>query len=258
MSSVISDLAKRFAALEAEVKELRAENELLKMAVPLSAVTEALRLGSADEKKAWVSAAQEVINEFAAAPAAAAAAKKPAKEPKAKRATTNADGPKDWNAFVNSVQREMAAAAGVDVDGLSVEELKEAAKKVGAGWQAALKEASIRKRMLEKGEERSVAEAALAAEKSEAKAKKAAKKEGEEKPAPKKAAAAPKPKKSKKAEPSLEEQMAELGMSVREIEGVRYIIDDASGEAFTVNEDGSFGDRVGIYDADAELIDTTA
>lgn len=258
MSSVISALEKRLAALEEKVAELKTENELLKMAAPLASVTEGLRLASADEIQAWMDACNEVAAKFGGK--VSSAAPKKAAAPK-KRATTNTEGPKDWNAFVNSVQREMAAAAGVDVDGLSAEELKEAAKKVGAGWQAALKEASIRKRMLEKGEERSVAEAALAAEKSEAKAKKAAKKEGmEEKPAAaKKAAAAPKPKKAKKAAtPSLEEQMAELGMSVREVDGVKYIVDDASGEAFTVNEDGSFGDRVGVYDADAKLIDTSA
>lgn len=255
--SSLAELSKKLAALSEQVAELKAENELLKMALPLAAITEALRLGSADEKKAWVEAAQEVIAEHAPASAAAPAGKKAAKEPKAKRATTNTDGPKEWNAFVNSVQREMAAAAGVDVE-LTEKDFKEAAKKVGAGWQEALKEAAIRKRMVEKGEERSVAEAALKEEKAAAKAKKAAK--GEEKEEkPKKVAAAPKPKKAKKAaEPSLEDQMAELGMSVREVDGQKYIVDDESGEAFALEEDGSFGERVGIYDGDAGLIDTSA
>ena len=252
--SSLAELSKKLAALSEQVAELKAENELLKMALPLAAITEALRLGSADEKKAWVEAAQEVIAEHA--PASASPKKAAAKEPKAKRATTNVDGPKEWNAFVNSVQREMAAAAGVDTE-LTEKDFKEAAKKAGAGWQEALKEAAIRKRMLEKGEERSVAEAALKEEKAAQKAKKAAK--GEEKEVkPKKTAAAPKPKKAKKAEPSLEEQMAELGMSVREVDGQKYIVDDESGEAFTLEEDGSFGERVGIYDADAGLIDASA
>jgi len=174
------------------------------------------------------------------------------KSPKAKRATTNTEGPKDWNSFVNSVQREMAASAGVDMDGLSDKDLKAAAKKVGAGWQEALKEAAIRKRMLEKGDERSVAEVALKEEKAAAKMKKADKKE-KTPTTPKKAAKA-----KESAVSSLEKEMAELGMSVREVEGVSYIIDDESGESFTINEDGSFGDRVGIYDAGIGAIDTTA
>ena len=202
----------RLVALETQMAELKVENEMLKTAMPATSK----------------------------------------KSPKTKRATTNTEGPKDWNSFVNSVQHEMAASAGVDVDGLSEKEFKEAAKKMGAGWQEALKEAAIRKRMTEKGEERSVVEIALKEEKAAAKMKKADKKE--KKPStPKKAT-----KSKKSVETSLEKEMAELGMSIREVEGVSYIIDDESGETFTINEDGSFGDRVGIYDAEIGTIDTTA
>lgn len=257
MSSVISELKSRLDALEAQVAALKTENELLKMATPLAAVTEGLRVASADQIQAWMDACNEIAAKYQGSVAAPTPAKKPAKE---KRATTNTEGPKDWNVFVNSVQREMAAAAGVAVDELSEKELKEAAKKVGAGWQAALKEAAIRKRMEETGVDRSAAEMTLKEEKDAKKEKKAAKGEKAEKK-PKAVAPTATPKKvskKKAAEPTLEEQMAELGMSVREVDGVKYIVDDSSGEAFTVNEDGSFGDRVGIYDADAELIDTTA
>jgi hypothetical protein len=207
-----TEMLNRLVALETQMAELKVENEMLKTAMPATSK----------------------------------------KSPKTKRATTNTEGPKDWNSFVNSVQHEMAASAGVDVDGLSEKEFKEAAKKMGAGWQEALKEAAIRKRMTEKGEERSVVEIALKEEKAAAKMKKADKKE--KKPStPKKAT-----KSKKSVETSLEKEMAELGMSIREVEGVSYIIDDESGETFTINEDGSFGDRVGIYDAEIGTIDTTA
>lgn len=207
-----TEMLNRLVALEVQMAELKVENEMLKTAMPATSK----------------------------------------KSPKTKRATTNTEGPKDWNSFVNSVQHEMAASAGVDVDGLSEKEFKEAAKKMGAGWQEALKEAAIRKRMTEKGEERSVVEIAFKEEKAAAKMKKADKKE--KKPStPKKAT-----KSKKSVETSLEKEMAELGMSIREVEGVSYIIDDESGEAFTINEDGSFGDRVGIYDAEIGVIDTTA
>ena len=206
------ELLNRLASLEAEMAELKMENEMLKTTMP-------------------------------------AASKK---SPKTKRTTTNTEGPKDWNSFVNSVQHEMAASAGIDVDGLSEKEFKEAAKKMGAGWQEALKEAAIRKRMMEKGEERSLAEVALKEEKVAAKMKKVDKKE--EKPLASKTVATVK----KTLEASLEKEMAELGMSVHQVKGVSYIIDDASCETFAINEDGSFGDRVGIYDAGIGAIDTTA
>lgn len=214
-----TELLNRLAALEAQMADLKMENEMLKTAMPVS-----------NSKKS----------------------------PKAKRTTTNAEGPKDWNSFVNSVQREMAASAGVDMDGLSEKEFKESAKKMGAGWQVALKEAAIRKRMMEKGEERSVAEVSLKEEKAATKMKKVDKKE-EKVATPKKTKTVTTPKETVKKSigASLEKEMAELGMSVREVEGVSYIIDDASGETFTINEDGSFGDRVGIYDAEIGSIDTT-
>lgn len=212
-----TDLLNRLIALETQMAELKVENEMLKTTVPTSSK----------------------------------------KSPKAKRATTNTEGPKEWNSFVNSVQHEMAASAGVDMDGLSEKEFKEEAKKVGAGWQEALKEAAIRKRMMEKGDERSVVEVALKEEKSAAKMKKADKKE-KTPTTPKKTAKKTAESKESVKDTWLKKEMAELGMSMREVEGVSYIIDDESGESFTINEDGSFGDRVGIYDAEIGAIDTTA
>lgn len=205
--SSLADLAKRLAALEEEMAELREENRQLK-------------------------------------------SKKVAKP---KRAATNATGPAEFNTLVKSVWREMVATKGVDVDDLSDEDFKTAAKDAGVTYHAAMKEAGIRHRMMEKGLSHAEAEAELNASKASAKEKKVAKEKKEEKPIKSKPASKP-----KKAEPTIEEQMEALGMSIREVDGAKYFIDNDSGEAYSMTETGEFGERAGVYDADSDVIDTTA
>jgi hypothetical protein len=262
MSSIVTKLAERLTALEALVSELKAENELLKMAVPLGAVTEGLNLASDEEKKAWVSAVQDVLAEHAEDSAPAKKKKAAAsKADKPKRATTNASGPAEWNVFVTSVQQEMAATAGLDWDSFADDKSRKTAlTKAGCGWQAALKEASIRKRMQEKSLDREEAEKQHAEEKTAAKEKREAKKAGDE---PKKTAkkAAGSKKAAKKAEPeeevSIEDQMASLGFEIKEIGGVQYALETSSGALFTI-ADGLPDEPAGEYDAEKDEIVASA
>jgi hypothetical protein len=278
----------KIAALEERMAEL----ETL-LADPLALFARALKSASAEEAKEWVLAAHEKImahkelwssGEDAEAPAKAPKGKKAPKEKKA--ATTNKEGPTVWNTFVSSVQRELAEAAGVDRDSFfedvdeddaaAVEKaeakFKEAAKKAGADWQVALKEASIQKKMTEKGLSREDAEAEAAAErekKGAAKAKKAASVASSEASSVRSApsvASAPKPaKKAPKAKkPAVDEtavemvkeagasdedlaELATLNIFPRLLEDMVYYMDLSSKEVYQVEEGGILGERIGVY-----------
>ena len=118
----MSSIEKRFVALEAQMAELKAENELLKMQIPMAAITEGLKAASPADITAWMEAC------------AAVAAKHEVKAPKVKKGKkasspssddeeqekekkpktiTNAAGPAEWNAFKQAVWHEMAAENGI-------------------------------------------------------------------------------------------------------------------------------------------------
>ena len=139
MSTTVSSISARIAALEAGMADLRAENELLKMQMPLEAFTEGLKAASPEQLAAF----------FAAAELPAKKGKKAAKtaEEKAKK-TTNPEGPSAWNVFVNATWHEMAAEKGV-VSEAHDAAFKKASATVGVTYQSAMKEASRRKAELE-------------------------------------------------------------------------------------------------------------
>ena len=122
--------------------ELRAENELLKMQMPLEALTAGLKAASPEEIAAFKKAA-EGLGE-----APVKKGKKAAKttEEKAKK-TTNPEGPAAWNAFINATWHEMAAEKGVV--GEHDDAFKKAAGAIGITFAVARAEASRRKAELE-------------------------------------------------------------------------------------------------------------
>lgn len=235
------DLLKtRLDVLEKQVSSLKAENELLKSVLPLSAITEALRSASDKEKLIWCKTVQDVLAEHVPESAPAKSAKG---EKKSKRAATNPEGPKEWNAFVRSVQKELMAARGAeDVDALSEEDLKKESKKLGLTRQECMREAGIRKRMMENGLGREEAIEAL----------------GKKKTPVKKTPAKKEVKKPVKKIATFEQDLEDAGFTIREVDGERYAVAE-DGEAFTLDqEEESLGNRVGIYDADSDVIDTDA
>jgi len=155
----MSSIEKRFVALEAQMAELKAENELLKMQkaqTPLAAITEGLKAASAADIAAWMEAC------------AAVAAKHEVKTPKAKKGKkasspssddeenekekkpkkiTNAAGPAEWNAFKQAVWHEMAAEHGIT--GEHNDAFKKAAAAAGITHDVARAEASRRKAEME-------------------------------------------------------------------------------------------------------------
>jgi hypothetical protein len=275
----------------------------------LADYTEAMKRATKEEAIAWIRACQELMDLHPEAfpdregPAAAK------KGPSVKKPSTNSSGPTEWNLKVKEVQCELAELAGVDYasffDGVGEDEtaqkkaqdaFNKAAGAVGAGWQIAMKEASIRKKMEEKDLSREDAEAEAAAEAEKKTEKKAARKgsiasAGSDSasvasaPAPaekplkaKKAkeavslaeaaglegeaepkAKAKKEKKAKKVVDLRKQQLEEAGLIEKEIDGQLYIIEPESGEAFFPGEDGEIlGERAGVYDADLEIVDTEA
>ena len=179
------------------------------MAITLSAITQALKDATAEEARAWVEQVQLIIDAHKGSPKKAKAVK-----------VKNSEGPKEWNIFVKSVQKEMAAESGVIYDSFSHDNddkaFKEAAKNVGATWLKARKEAMEPKAVEPK-------------EKAKAKAK---------------------------VKDALEDELAELNMEIKIIDGKRYAMDSMSHECFII--DGNIvGDRAGIYDIATRAIDTS-
>jgi len=130
----MSSIEIRLAALEKMVADLKTENELLKMLTPLEAVTEGLKAASPAEVAGWVEAC-----------AAAGVSKK--KAPKEEKKNTNPTGPAEFNAFIQAIWHERAAAAGVV--GNHDDAFKKASKEVGVTFQKAREEASRRKAEME-------------------------------------------------------------------------------------------------------------
>jgi hypothetical protein len=265
----------KIAALEERMAEL----ETL-LADPLALFTHALKSASEEEAKEWVLAAHEKIMAHQEQWSSEEAAEAPAKTPKGKKAskekkapTTNKEGPTAWNSFVKTVQRELAADAGVDYDSFFEDvdqddaeavkkadaKFKEAAKKAGADWQVALKEASARKDAAEGRDH-----AARVAEKAEKKAKKAASVAASEASSVRSTPSV-KPAKAKKSKvPAQDEtavemvkeagaseedlaELATLGIFPRILEDMVYYVDQSTKEVFSVEEGGICGERLGVY-----------
>lgn len=147
MTSIID----RLVALEATMAELKIENELLKMLTPLEAFTAGLKDASAEQVQAWAEACAEVAEAHGVGSSGEVKTKKgkkaKASEPKEKKKTTNAEGPSEWNIFVQATWHEMAAVKGIVGD--HDEAFKKACKEAGITYQGALKEAGVRRAALE-------------------------------------------------------------------------------------------------------------
>jgi hypothetical protein len=271
--AALTVILKRLEALEAEMKKLREENELLKMATPLEAFTNGLRLASPEEVQEWYDLCQEKAEELgletSSTPARAGGGKK---EGKTKRKTTNADGPKEWNVFIQATWESMLAEKGVEVP-TDDKEFKKAAKEAGVSYQAAMTEAGIRKRAAEKNISRKEAAAELSAGRDARAEKRDEKKEGKKPakkstPAPaKKTAPATKKPAKKTAEPEEDEEedeeddedlaaaFEEAGFVEMEIGGCLFYMDKESLEVFTREAKYVVGEKVGVYDAATETIE---
>ena len=157
----MSSIEKRFVALEAQMAELKAENELLKMQkvqTPLAAITEGLKAASAADIAAWMEACAAVAEKYGELKAPMPKAKKgkkaspssddEEKEKKKKpKKITNAAGPAEWNAFKQAVWHEMAAEHGIT--GEHNDAFKKAAAAAGITHDVARAEASRRKAEME-------------------------------------------------------------------------------------------------------------
>ena len=239
----MSSLEDRFAALEARVAELAAENELLKMQTPLQAFTEGLKAADEETVSAWMDACQ----------IAGGLEPKKAGKKSEKKAPTNPTGPQEWNLFVKETQKSMAAAEGVlyeaffeGVDTTSAAAMKKAedafnkasgAKK--AGWKDAMLEAKIRK---------AAAEGRQPTEKKPRAPKSSPAGGGG-------AAPAKKPKKTPSAESALEKtrkEAADLGLEEKIIDGTPCWL-ALDGEVYSLDLES----RLGVYDADADTINTS-
>ena len=131
----MSSIEMRLAALEAQVVELKTENELLKMLTPLEAITEGLKAATPAEVEGWMAACEAVAGKM---PAPKANASK-AKTPKDEKKNTNPTGPAEFNAFIQAIWHEMAAVEGVV--GEHNDAFKKASKEVGVTFQKAPKAA---------------------------------------------------------------------------------------------------------------------
>jgi len=194
-------------------------------------------------------------------------AKKSSKEPsspKEEKKTSTSCGPTEWNLFVKTTMREMAAAKGVlydsffaggDVDGGDAA-FKAAAKEAGVNWQCALKEAARRKNEME-GRDHEEEQAKKEAKKAAAAAKKEPKEPKEAKPKKEKKVKAAAPEAEASPETDFEKELAASNMVFKTIAEVRYIFDKDSSEVYETTGT-TFGDRVGIFDAVTGEIDRSA
>ena len=235
MATALSKLTERIAAMEEEMA-------LMKMSASVSSMTEGLRLATPEEAKEWVETAQTILALYGSA--SVGKSLKTEKTEKTAKTATNPGGPSEWNVFVQSTWQEMAAEKGVLMgDGEDAKALfKKQAAAAGVSYQSAMKEAGRRKDVLE-GRDTNEKQAKKVAAKEKRDAKKSAA------PTAVKKAAAP-VKKTTEAE----DLMAELGIVVKEIDGISYMVCD-DGEAFAINEDGTMGERAGVYDADSNTIE---
>lgn len=253
----MSSIEKRFVALEAQMAELKAENELLKMQkmqTPLAAIIEGLKAASAADIAAWMEACAAVAEKYGELKAPMPKAKKgkkassssdeeeKEKEKKPKK-ITNAAGPAEWNAFKQAVWHEMAAEHGIT--GEHNDAFKKAAAAAGITHDVARAEASRRKAEMEGEKEKKPAKKETPAKKEKAAEAPSAKAE------PVKAAALASP----KAEPmpadfdeaKCKADAESLGWVERNFNGVRCWL-DVSGDVFSYNGE----EIIGAYDEETD------
>ncbi len=256
----------RLAALEAQVVELKAENELLKMLTPLEAITEGLKAATPAEVEGWMAACEQVSGKMKKLPKAPKV-----KAPKDEKKNTNPAGPAEFNALIRAVWHEMAADAGVVGD--HGDAFIKASKEVGVTFQKARAEACRRKAEMEGKPAPVLKEPKVAAPKAAVKAavKPAAPKAAAPKAAAPKAAA-PKPAvKAPVAEPvpspkvpseqdilaatpdsddadraKMKAESEAYGWKAQLINGVACWVDYSNGECYSY--DGMT--TIGIYDAE--------
>ena len=265
----ISEILERLESLESEVKNLKKENKALKKGITLESFTEAMRMASEEQVQSWYDLCQERANELGLL------SESTDKRKKAPKKATNSEGPREWNIFVQSTWQDMLAEAGVEVPEDDAE-FKKVAKKAGISYQAAMKEAGIRKRAMEKGISKKDAEKEMKEENKEKKSKKSEKTESAPKtPSKKISPVAPNaPKKAEKvkeeekeeSEPESgaeeEEEDEELAKSLEDagfvemkIQGCLWYVDKENLSVYTRPEKYVLGDCVGTYDASTETIE---
>ena len=143
--------AAKMDAYAAKMELLEAEVKTLRSMTPLEAFTAGLKGATPEQAAEWFAQCQELAAVLAPASASASEAKEAKTKGKDKKAVTNATGPTEWNVFVQATWQSMAAEKGVlyeDFEGDQATKdkaFKEASKKVGVTYQAAMKEASLRK-----------------------------------------------------------------------------------------------------------------
>lgn len=138
--SVLNKLTERLAALEEEVKTLRAVTPL----GCLQTFTAGLKTASPEDIKEWMAVFQEIAGPLTPSVAPSEKPKKTKKEP------TNAAGPTEWNVFIHQTLLSMAAEAGIIQSDFESEAVfRKAVKDAGITRQKAMTEASRRKALLE-------------------------------------------------------------------------------------------------------------
>jgi hypothetical protein len=233
----------------------------------LASLTRMLKTASPAEVKEWMAVCEEVMEKNGASVVKKTSGKTKTKT-KSKR-TSNSEGPTEWNVFKTKTWHEMAAQGGViyedfmknvdQDDEKAVEKAKKlfgkAAAGVGAGYQAAMKEASRRKDEMEgrNHEEEVAKKAAKKSPKSKAVAAAAAKAESEDESEAEESEA----EEEEQEQSDLAKKMAEMNMVLKDVDGTTYIVDKDGGEAYLL-EDGTFGDRCGAYNAKTGIIDFDA
>jgi hypothetical protein len=230
-------------------------------------------------------AAQNAKIALLEAPATKTLKIKAPKAEKVKKEPTNSSGPSEWNIFVSSTMKEMAASKGLLYASCADHKaFLAAAKDLGVKWGDAMKEAS-RRRDEAAGTDHAARVAKAAAKSAEKAAAREAKKAGAEE-APKKvrakkvktsAAPSAAPSAATSAAPSpaafaalptdkpedaaaladFYDTVKDVGMDFLILDGVRYLLSTENKEVFEM-EGCDMGERIGIFDEVLRAIDRTA
>ena len=254
-----SKLNERLQELEAKLSSFQS----------LASFTRMLKTASSADVKEWMAVCEQVMEKNGASVTKKISGKT---KTKSKR-TSNSEGPTEWNVFKTKTWHEMAAQGGViyedfmknvdQDDEKAVEKAKKlfgkAAAGVGAGYQAAMKEASRRKDEMEgrNHDEEVAKKAAKKSPKSKVAAAAAAKEESESEAEAEEAEEEQEEAEEEEEQSELAKKMAELDMVLKNVDGTTYIVDKDGGEAYLV-EDETFGERCGAYDAKTGIIDFDA
>lgn len=204
------------------------------------------------------------------------------KAEKVKKEATNSSGPSEWNIFVSSTMKEMAASKGLLYASCADHKaFLAAAKELGVKWGDAMKEAS-RRRDEVSGADHAAREAKAAAKAAARAAAREAKNAGVEAPKKvraKKVKTSAAPSASSSAAPTpapasfaalptdkpedataladFYDTVKDIGMDFLILDGVRYLVNTENHEVFEM-EGCDMGERIGIFDEVLNAIDRTA